>query len=48
LRSAGVPLYPVSAVTGEGLEPLLEAIWQQVNAARDRAASAAALEPHPE
>jgi GTP-binding protein len=48
LQSAGVPLYPVSAVTGEGLEPLLEAVWQQVAAARDRAAAAAALDSHPE
>ncbi len=35
-RRAGVPLYPVSAVTGEGLEPLLEAVWREVAAARDR------------
>jgi GTP-binding protein len=48
LQSAGVPLYPVSAVTGDGLERLLEAVWQQVAAARGRAASAAALESHPE
>jgi GTP-binding protein len=32
LRGGGVPLYPVSAVTGEGLEPLLEAVWQRVAA----------------
>ncbi len=32
LQRAGVPLYPVSAVTGEGLEPLLEAVWRQVTA----------------
>jgi GTPase len=48
LQSAGVPLYPVSAVTGEGLEPLLETVWQQVAAARERAAAAAALDSHPE
>jgi GTPase len=40
LRAAGVPLYPVSAVTGEGLEELLEAVWREVAAARERAASA--------
>jgi GTP-binding protein len=32
VRSAGVPLYAVSAVTGEGLEPLLEAVWRRVAA----------------
>jgi GTP-binding protein len=41
LQSAGVPLYPVSAATGEGLDRLLEAIWREVEAARERAASAA-------
>jgi GTP-binding protein len=30
LQSAGIPLYPVSAATGEGIDPLLEAIWRQV------------------
>ena len=28
LQVAGIPLYPVSAVTGEGLPLLLEAIWK--------------------
>jgi GTP-binding protein len=28
LQAAGIPLYPVSAVTGEGLPLLLEAIWK--------------------
>jgi GTP-binding protein len=36
LQSAGVPLYPVSAATGQGLDRLLEAIWREVSAARDR------------
>ena len=36
LQSAGVPLYPVSAATGEGLDGLLEAIWREV--AREREA----------
>ena len=35
LQSAGVPLYPVSAATGQGLDVLLEAIWREV--ARERA-----------
>jgi GTP-binding protein len=39
LRAAGVPLYPVSAVTGEGLEKLLEAVWREVAAARERSAA---------
>jgi len=30
LQRAGIPLYPVSAATGDGLGPLLEAMWQQV------------------
>jgi GTPase len=37
LQSLGIPLYPVSAATGEGLDRLLEAIWSTV----------AAREPHP-
>jgi GTP-binding protein len=41
LQSAGVPLYPVSAATGEGLDRLLEAIWREVASARERTASAA-------
>ena len=30
LQRAGVPLYPVSAVTGEGLPLLLEAVWKKL------------------
>jgi GTP-binding protein len=36
LQSAGIPLYAVSAATGEGLEALLEALWKEVARARDR------------
>src|SRR5688572_7475502 len=36
LESAGVPLYPISAATGEGLDRLLEAIWREVSSARER------------
>ncbi len=32
LQRAGVPLYAVSAATGEGLGPLVEAMWQQIAA----------------
>jgi GTP-binding protein len=39
LDAAGVPLYPVSGVTGEGLPELLEAIWREVS----RSAQAAAV-----
>ena len=30
LQSVGVPLYPVSAATGQGLDALLEAVWREV------------------
>jgi GTP-binding protein len=40
LRERHIPLYPVSAVTGEGLDALLEAAWREVAAARERAAAA--------
>jgi GTP-binding protein len=36
LQSAGIPLYAVSAATGAGLAPLLDAIWREVAGARDR------------
>jgi GTP-binding protein len=35
LQSLGIPLYPVSAATGAGLDRLLEAIWSGVAAARE-------------
>jgi len=35
LQHAGIPLYPVSAVTGEGLPLLLEAIWKTLSEVRD-------------
>ena len=40
LQRGGVPLYPVSAATGDGLPPLLEAVWREVAAARQRIAAA--------
>ena len=30
LKKIGVPLYPISAATGEGLPALLEAMWKEV------------------
>ena len=32
LQSVGLPLYPVSAVTGDGLPLLLEAVWKELAA----------------
>jgi len=36
LQSLAIPLYPVSAATGAGLAPLLEAMWRQLTSARER------------
>jgi GTP-binding protein len=36
LQAGGVPLYPISAATGEGLPLLLEAVWREVAARRER------------
>jgi GTP-binding protein len=38
LQSLGIPLYPVSAATGAGLNRLLEAIWREVAEARKQPA----------
>jgi GTPase len=35
LKKIGVPLYPISAATGEGLSALLEAMWREVAAATE-------------
>jgi GTP-binding protein len=35
LRRAGVPLFPISAATGQGVPPLLEAMWREVAAGRE-------------
>jgi GTP-binding protein len=40
LTDLGVPLYEVSAVTGQGVDTLLEAVWREVAASRQRAATA--------
>jgi len=45
LRGRGIPLYAVSAATGEGLDALLEAVWREVASARERAAAAPQLHP---
>ena len=36
LATRGIPLFPVSAATGDGLDRLLEAMWRDVAAARDK------------
>src|SRR5439155_14057126 len=36
LDTLGIPLYKVSAATGEGVPVLLEAVWQQIAASRER------------
>ena len=45
LQGRGIPLYPVSAATGDGLPPLLEAAWREVAAARERAAAEPMTDP---
>jgi GTP-binding protein len=40
LQKLGVPLYAVSAATGEGIDTLLEAVWREVAQSRVRAAAA--------
>jgi GTP-binding protein len=40
LDGAGILLFPVSAATGEGIDALLEAVWRELAAARERAVHA--------
>jgi GTP-binding protein len=40
LHALDVPLFQVSAATGKGVDALLEAIWREVAASRERTASA--------
>jgi GTP-binding protein len=47
LQQRDIPLYAVSAATGEGIPPLLEAVWREVVAARERAAAAPEPVSHP-
>ena len=37
LKKLKIPLYPISAVTGEGVPALLEAMWREVSAAAETA-----------
>jgi GTP-binding protein len=41
LDRLGVPLFAVSAATGEGIDPLLEATWRAISSARERDATSA-------
>ena len=41
LQDRGIPLYAVSAAAGDGLTPLIEAVWREVAAARERTSAAA-------
>jgi GTP-binding protein len=34
LKKLKVPLFPISAVTGEGVPQLLEAMWKQIEASK--------------
>lgn len=36
LQEKGIPLFPISGVTGEGVPALLEAMWREVAEARAR------------
>jgi GTP-binding protein len=44
LDKLGVPLFAVSAATGEGVDVLLEAIWRELAAARERSAAGAKID----
>ena len=41
LRERNIPLFPISAVTGEGTDALLEALWRRLVLVREREARAA-------
>ena len=36
LRKRNIPLFPISAATGEGVDALLEAIWRRIEAVKQR------------
>jgi GTP-binding protein len=44
LQRLGVPIFAVSAATGEGVDALLEAVWREVAASRERAAAARSID----
>jgi ABC-type uncharacterized transport system substrate-binding protein len=42
LRAQGIPLFPISARTGEGVPELMEALWRRVDMVRRQDAQSAA------
>ena len=49
LRKRNIPLFPISAVTGEGTDALLEALWRRLALVRKREqADAEPVEPDDE
>ena len=44
LRRLGVPIFAVSAATGQGIDALVEAMWREVAASRERAAAAPSID----
>jgi GTPase len=44
LQRLGVPIFAVSAATGEGVDSLLEAVWREVAGSRERAAAARSID----
>ena len=44
LETLGVPLFAVSAATGDGVDALLEAVWRELAAARERTAARAQID----
>jgi GTPase len=44
LQRLGVPVFAVSAATGEGLDALLEAVWREVAASREQGAAAPSID----
>ena len=41
LQASQIPIFPISAVTGEGVRELLEALWQAVSRPSDTSVPAA-------
>jgi GTPase len=48
VRSKGIPFFSISAATGEGVDALLEAVWDRIAAARERTAPVAPLDSRTE
>jgi GTPase len=44
LQRLSVPIFAVSAATGEGVDALLEAVWREVASSRERAAAARSID----